>query len=985
MDYKTQEKKFETEIEEYLLEHDWIKGNPKNYNKEHALDTTQLFSFIKNSQPKEWDKIIQKYGSNAETEFIKRLKKVLASQGTLKILREGFRDAPAKFNMMYTKPSSTMNQTTIANYNQNILSVTRQVYYSTENNNSLDMVLFINGIPFATLELKTGKDQKVQDACKQYRNNRNHRELLFKCNERTLIHFALDPDEIQMTTKLEGHKTIFLPFNKGDNFGKGNPLNPHGSRTSYLWEELLQKDSIIDILHRFIHKDKYGNIIFPRYHQLDIVRKLISDVKQRGSGENYLIQHSAGSGKSNSIAWLAHHLQNLHNNNNEVIFNSVIVITDRRVLDDQLQKTIYQFDHVEGVVTNIDTNSKQLEEAIQTGKKIIITTLQKFSFIDMFDTISKVKGKQFALIIDEAHSSQAGKSSTTLRNTLGNPEQEEELEKELNKIAKEELEEELNNDAETQINNEISKQGKPPNLSFFAFTATPKPRTLEIFGTKGEDGLPQPFHTYSMKQAIEEGFILDVLKNYQTYNTYFKLVKKIVDDPKYNTRLANKSLAKYLNLHSYNLSQKTEIMIEHFKTVTKNKIGGQAKAMLVTSSRAHALRYYQTFKEYIKKNAYENEIKILIAFSGKLIEDGIELTEEKLNQFKETELKQKFHDDYNILIVAEKYQTGFDQPLLHTMFVDKPLGGVKAVQTLSRINRIHALKEDTFILDFVNTTEEIRESFEPYYKSTEIDEITDDNLVYDIKIELDNYRVYWETEINNFAQIFFDPKNIKSEFNKIQAYINPAIDRYKGKPEEEQENFKSLLTKFIRAYALITNLISLGDPELHKFYAYAKILLTKLRPSTQSSSLNLDDEVELEYYRLQQTFAGSIKLEGDDVLSNSKHAGKKSAEDEPKDFLSEIIQHLNELFGTTFTGEDKLFVEQLYLHLEKNEQIQMQARNNTSEHLELALKNNVIDSLIASYSNNKKLVDTFLENDNMLIALTKYLAQLLHENINKAG
>ena len=548
--------------------------------------------------------------------------------------------------------------------------------------------------------------QTVENAKHQYRNNRDPRELLLGFKSRCLVHFAVDTDEAYMTTRLSGSSTEFLPFNKGNNGGKGNPVGDGNYRTSYLWNEVLQKDNLLGIIHRYIHFEERiddkgkvkEKVIFPRYHQLDVVRKLLSDVKTKGTGNNYLIQHSAGSGKSNSIAWLAHQLQNLHDQNDKIIFNSVIVVTDRLVLDKQLQDTIYQFEHVDGVVIKIDNNSTQLANALNTGKKIIITTLQKFPFV--VEKVKDLSGKRFAVIVDEAHSSQTGETARKLKNVIGDEYSNLSEEEQLQRIADEEAKEEQNiPESEDEIIKDMKTHGRLRNLSFFAFTATPKNKTLEMFGIKDANGIPRAFHVYSMKQAIEEGFILDVLKNYMTYETYFKVGKRIVDDPRYEKSRANKALGKFLSLHPHNLAQKTQIIVEHFRTITRCKIGGRAKAMVVTGSRLHAVRYYFEFKRYIKEMGYEKEMGILVAFSGTVLDGGNEYTEEGLNKIKYSELPKRFHgDEYQVLLVAEKYQTGFDEPLLHTMFVDKKLHGVKAVQTLSRLNRTYNGKEDTFVL-----------------------------------------------------------------------------------------------------------------------------------------------------------------------------------------------------------------------------------------------------------------------------------------------
>lgn len=607
----TKEINFENMIEESLIKTcGYVKTDNENFNKDYAVDTKILFDFLKASQPKEWEKLENKHGINLENGFLQRLDKEIKNRGILNCLRHGIVDSPAKFHLCYFKPGSLMNKTDNENYKKNILSVSRQLYYSKRNNNSIDIVLFINGFPIVTIELKnilTG--QNCGNAKKQYKKDRDPSETIFAFDRRTLIHFAADTDEVYMTAKLEGKNTVFIPFNKGFNKGAGNPLSDTGCKTSYLWDYVFEKESFLDIIQRFIHLDKdKEKIIFPRYHQLDVVRSLIEDIKINGSGKNYLIQHSAGSGKSNSIAWLSHHLSNLHTSDNKVIFDSIIVITDRRVLDKQLQDTIYQFEHVEGVVKKIDKSSYQLAEALNEGKKIIISTIQKFPFI--LKKVKDLKNKKFAIIVDEAHSSQAGIAASKLKEVLGYSKKEDTTEEEyLEKISKiENEEEEKKEDTEDIINKEMSTHGKLKNLSFFAFTATPKQRTLETFGIKTPEGIYKAFHLYSMKQAIEEGFIFDVLKNYVTYETYFKIGKSIEENPIYEKSKANKALGKYLNLHPHNLSQKTQIMIEHFRTVTKYQIRGNAKAMLVTSSRLHALRYYFEFKKYIEKMKYKDEI-----------------------------------------------------------------------------------------------------------------------------------------------------------------------------------------------------------------------------------------------------------------------------------------------------------------------------------------------------------------------------------------
>ncbi len=987
----TKEITFENEIEYALIENGgYVKGETSGFDRTAAVDTVKLFSFLKTSQLKQWEKIVNKYGEDkAEKEFLKKISRDLDRYGMLHVLRKGVVDSPAKFSLCYFQPASGMNQTDAENYKKNIMSVTRQVHYSLKNEKSIDVVLFVNGLPIATMELKnqtTG--QTVENAKRQYRYDRDKREILLTFKSRCLVHFAVDTDEVWMTTKLAGGDTYFLPFNKGKNGGKGNPIGNGNYRTSYLWEDILQKDSLLDIIHRFVHlevkKDKDGKVkktlIFPRYHQLDSVRSLIADVKKNGTGINYLIQHSAGSGKSNSIAWLAHHLSNLHGNDDKIIFNSIVVITDRLVLDKQLQDTIYQFEQVDGVVVKIENNSAQLADALNTGKKIIVTTLQKFPFI--LDNVNDLTGRRFAVIVDEAHSSQTGEASKKLKFVLGDVTDDIPEYERFQVVAEEEAKYESNEkDSEDEILKEMSTHGKLKNLSFFAFTATPKAKTLEMFGTVGNDGLPQPFHVYSMRQAIEEGFILDVLKNYMTYGTYFKVGKTIVDDPRYEKSRGNKALGKFLSLHPHNLVQKTQIIVEHFRTVTKTKIGGKAKAMVVTGSRLHAVRYYFEFKKYIEKMGYQKELGVLVAFSGTVFDDGEEYTEVGINKIKESELPKKFHSgDYQVLLVAEKYQTGFDEPLLHTMFVDKKLSGVKAVQTLSRLNRTYPGKEDTFVLDFVNSEEDIQKSFEPYYETTAISETTDPNLVYDLKYKLEDFRVYWESEVEGFSKAFFKPNKRQAniDFGMLNSFIDAAVDRFKAKEVEEQEEFKSTLTKFIRTYSFVTNIVKMEDPQMHRLYAYGKMLQRKL-PKGQKDTIDLNDEVSLQYYRLQKIFEGSISLQQGDPLPNDKHAGKSKKEEE-KAPLSELIEKLNEHFGTEFSDMDKVLM-QFVDDMEKDESLGTQAQNNTVDHFKYPFNDAFMGVVVDRMIQNKDFCERILDDEKFGVAVKDLLVNVVYERL----
>jgi type I restriction enzyme R subunit len=1003
------EQAFEQAIENSLLTHGgYVKGDNTNFNKQYAVDKKYLFQYLKTSQPNQWEKLRGIHNSNIENKILYRLNQEMENRGMLDVIRNGFTDNGVKFRMAFFKPETSLNPETEKLYNQNILSITRQIHYSTQNESSVDIVLFLNGLPVATVELKNQfTQQNTQNAKKQYIEDRDNRETLFRFKRGALVHFAVDTDEVYMTTKIEGKQTFFIPFNKGYHNGAGNPPNKKGYKTSYLWEYVWQKDSWMDIIGRFIHlqtEEKMVNgkiykketMIFPRYHQLDCVRKLSVNAKNSGVGKNYLIQHSAGSGKSNSIAWLAYRLFSLHSDQNENIFHAVVVITDRRVLDKQLQDTIYQFEHKHGIVEKIEKDSHQLRDALINGNSIIITTLQKFPFIldsieklseeddvDVNQTLKKISKANYAVIVDEAHSSQGGEASKQMKEILGSGK----LETKENDTNDSDDEP----DAEDLIRQSMLSRGQQPNMSFFAFTATPKPKTLEVFGETGKDGKPRPFHLYSMRQAIEEGFILDVLKNYMTYKTFFKLSQK-AEDKIVNKKKASRAIARFLSLHPYNLAQKTEVMVEHFRQVASKKIGGKAKAMVVTSSRLHAVRYYFEFKKYIENNGY-HEIKPLVAFSGTVKDPDIpdkEYTEQQLNGIKESELPQKFNSDkYKLLLVAEKFQTGFDQPLLHTMYVDKKLSGVHAVQTLSRLNRTHPGKEDTFVLDFANEEDEIREAFQPFYKQTTVKKPSDPNRLYDLKNNIESKHIIWQSEVDNFNQEYF--KKTKIHKNKVHAlmnaYIDPAVDRYKTmESEEEQDEFKNMLTQYVRSYAFLSQIIPFKDIELEKFYAYTKLLLNKLPKENLSERFNLGkDEVSLEYYRLQKTMEGQIWLEDKPEygLESTDEAGFRK-EKEEKDQLSHVIENINEKFGTNFKEADRLLFDQVGMDLAEDETIIKQAKTNTFESFKKGkLEDLFYQKLIDRMDMNDDTSNKLLNNKDLANAiLFEYLAKVVFERVN---
>ena len=939
MDIK--ERRFEEDIESYLLTAGgYTKGSDATYDKEKALDLSKLIKYIEATQPREWERYQKIYGSDSIRKLYKRFEESVDMHGLLHVLRHGIEDRGVKIKFASFKPETALNPKVIENYNANIVECIRQFHYSTQNNNSIDMVLMLNGIPVVALELKnqmTGQD--VSDAKKQYRTNRDAKETCFGFNKRFLVYFAVDLFEVEMTTQLKGKDTFFLPFNMGSNGGgnvggAGNPMNEDGYTTSYLWEKILQKDIFMDILQRYMHlaveekidaktgkKKTSKTLIFPRYHQLDVVTKLLADVKANGSGKNYLIQHSAGSGKSNSIAWLSYGLANLHDVNDNKIFKSIIVVTDRTILDSQLQDTINSFDHTEGVVEKIDDKKKStdLRDAINDGKKIIITTLQKFPYI--YKEVENNANKNFAVIVDEAHSSQSGSSAMKLKSALADTEES------LREYAEFEgkTESEIK-DEQDKLVEEMLAHGKHSNLSFFAFTATPKQKTLEMFGTKQEDGTFRAYHIYSMKQAIEEGFILDVLQNYMTYKTCYKIVKNTPDNPEVPVTKATKAVLRYESLHPHNLQQKTAIIIETFRSVTKNKINGRGKAMVVTASRLHAIRYYHEFKRYLERHHYD-DLDILVAFSGAIKDvdatgEVVEYTEEKLNKradgthIKESQLKEEFHkDEYAMLIVAEKYQTGFDEPLLHTMFVDKKLKGVKAVQTLSRLNRTCAGKTDTFVLDFVNTADEIKEAFQPYYECTELDEEINPNLIYDTKKIIRDFGLYNDEDVATFLKLFLKKeKQTASDLGKLTSLFKPIISKYNDMPEDKRFDYKKTVRNFVKWYSYITQISRMFDKGLHEEFTFCQYL-AKLLPRATSKDVDLDDKLRLEFYKLEKEFKGNITLnptQEDKTLVNVKKLKTGGTGKDEDVLLDLIITNINDRFGGVFTDADKVLVEIIY-------------------------------------------------------------------------
>lgn len=1014
------EQHFENEIEHSLLtEGNYTQGNPKSYDKSTALFPDDVAEFIQKTQPKLWERLQMLFKDNARVELLRALNQELNIKGSLKVFREGFRIANRTAKMAFFAPNSGLNDTTRQQYEQNIVKVTRQVI--TEDNERIDLVISVNGIPFATIELKnqmSATGWTVQDAIAQYRKERNPKGKLFEFKKRTLVHFAVDTDEVYMTTELKGEDTKFLPFNRGFNDGRGNPPVNDDVRTAYLWREILPKDSLMELIGRFLHLSREErkirtnsgfryitteSMIFPRFHQLDAVRKLVSHAKINGAGKNYLIQHSAGSGKSNTIAWLAHHLSSLHNANNEKIFHSVIIVTDRVVLDRQLQETVAQFEQTDGVVKKIDKDTHQLTAAIASNIPIIITTIQKFPYV-MHSIQTKAKqgeqvvldttGKRFAVIVDEAHSSQSGETASELRQVLNKDGIESAIAAEFMDLDEENLSPE---EMEIQKNvlREQFKRKRQDNLSFFAFTATPKWKTLALFDEPNEIG-QTPFHSYTMKQAIEEGFILDVLANYTTYKYYFRLLnmadQKDLELPK---NKAKKALMRFVNLHPSVISQKVEIIIEHFQTATRHKIGGYAKAMVVTGSREHAVRYKMAFDEYIAEKGYQ-DIKSLVAFSGKVIlpeQSEKEYTEPAMNGgIKETELPEQFDsDNYQVLLVADKYQTGFDQPLLHTMFVDKTLSGVQAVQTLSRLNRTATGKEDTFVLDFVNKPEDIYEAFKPYYERTDLGNIPDEEKLGSLGNTLDEWQIYSQSDIDEFADVWFSNRTTPTngEHKKLNAIIDKAVDRYLDlsgsleHKEEQQKLFKSQLQSYLNLYLFVSQILPYADSIHEKRYVYLKSLMMKLPKGSQAEKLDLSKMTILQYYRLQQISQGSIHLGNGEASplkgSTDVGTGQVSLTDE----LDKLIQELNDSFTTEFTLADLLFFESIEKFAQENPDIVNAANNNPLSSFMDYFNTKLDDLLINLFEKFGESVSKILNNPQVKARVSRRLAKVIYQSIRK--
>lgn len=976
-------------------------------HRDRALDATTLVNFIQTTQPKAWERFERMCNSDSTAKFAKVFNDAVDRLGMVAVLKHGFKHRGIPFKVVFFKPESGLNESAADRYAKNVCRCIRQFHFAETGNQTIDMVLDVNGIPLVGIELKdqfTGQD--VENAMRQWREDRDPRCRCLKFNARMLAFFAVDLENVYMTTKLEGAKTFFLPFNQGsagagNDGGAGNPANPDGYATSHLWEVALQKDSLLDIVNKFLHlevkeeteldargnevKRKKERIIFPRYHQLDSVRKVIADVRANGTGKNYLVQHSAGSGKSNSIAWTAYRLASLFVDDTP-LFDSVVVVTDRRILDSQLQETISGFDHAIGSVVTIgkDKTSADLRDAINGGARLIVSTLQKFPVI--YEQVES-KGKRFAIIVDEAHSSQTGTSALKLKSALADKrdalEEYAEIEAEAEDAAA---------DWEDQLADELASHGRHKNLTFVAFTATPKEQTLEIFGDEWPDGSFHPFHVYSMRQAIEEGFIMDPLANYVSYSEAVELARTVPDNPDVPSSPTLKLLRKYKELHPYALGQKAELIVETFRNVTRTKIRGKGKMMVVTASRLATVRYYHEIKRYMQKKGYD-DVEVLVAFSGAISDpvdgpNGPEYTEPSINvghdgqRVAESQTKAEFHNYGDVLVVAEKYQTSFDEPLLHTLVVDKKLKDVKAVQTLCRVNRIHPDKEDTYILDFVNKPEDIQKAFERFYAETSLSEQINTDLLYQVQTDIRGYKLYDEDDIEAAAEIVFTDDKGKPQGNvqgKLAAVLKPAVSRYNELDDDSRYQVRRKVRSFCKWYTYITQIVRMFDRDLHKEYVYLSYLRHLLKVEKIPVEA-VDDKVEMRFYKLKQEFEGSISLEPGGGVLDPGGAAKTVTPDKKRDPLQVLVDKFNEQWAGNFTEGDRVVIDTLWKRIAENPQVADTIRRDGRQVFESSLLPKVFDEEARrAYVENTDSFTSLFEDSEKYRAMMSAIGQLLVE------
>lgn len=984
------EKQYQHFIMNYLKKNNgYLVRKDKDFDRLYAMDREMLFKFLNDTQPDEMDKLSKIYKHDLEETLVSYINMEMTKKrgSLLDVLKHGIEISNIHLDLMYTKPATNFNKELMSKYEKNIFSVAEEVWASDKER--IDLVIFLNGLAIMTFEFKcNAAGQSYEDAIYQYRTDRNPKTRLFLFKAGALVNFAMDLEQVYMTTKLDKNATFFLPFNmgngKGINAGAGNPLFEDKYSVSYMWEDILTKDSILELISKFIFievkekedeitgkKKTKENIIFPRFHQRDVLHKVLGDVYENGSTQNYLIQHSAGSGKTNSIAWLAYRLSSLHDVNNKIIFDNIIIVTDRVVVDRQLQAAIMGMEHKSGLIRVMDDkcSSSDLAIALNGNTKIIATTIQKFPYIA--NEVSNLKDKRFAVIIDEAHSSTAGKNMAAVTMTLG--------------VGEVSIDEST---AEDLIVEEIAKHGKQANVSMFAFTATPKPTTLQLFGRVNAKGQREAFHIYSMKQAIEEGFILDVLQNYTTYKTYYQINKEIEEDPKCKTNSAKRQIARFVELHETNISQRIEVIVEHFRTTVKDELGGTAKAMVITASRESAVKYRQAFEDYIAKKGYDN-IHALVAFSGKVKtkDDGKEYTEAGINGFSEDKLTKEFDkDDYKVLLVANKYQTGFDQPKLCAMYILKKLKGVNAVQTLSRLNRIcPPYDKKTFVLDFVNDYEDMQAAFSKYYTTTLLSNSVTPSVIYDIEAKIDGYLVIDPMDIYDANDILYKDNINAKEKKKLTFLFQKTKKTIDKLDSEEQREFVMIMRRFVRFYEFLLQVSCFEDIELHKKYKFIALLLAYINIKHPGGGYNLDGKISaMNFVQKKKTEHKKEKLKSDPVtkLATAEHFVLSEDKEEK---LSEIITEINSIAGKSYDNDVAVkAMLQIKDIMMKSEKLKTSAKNNTEKDFEFAYFDNIDDALIEGLEQNQDFFSLLLGNDEIKKKVLGIFSEEIYNSLKDA-
>ncbi len=976
------EQRFEDHIEQHLNQSGYRSLQSSHYSKSLCLISSETLRFIQMTQLEEYQRLERQYGTDTPVKLIDRVSREIGRRGVLDVLRKGVKDRGCDFKLTYFRPSSGMNPDHQRLYKQNRFSLIRQLHYSQRNEKSLDMTLFLNGLPLVTMELKNSLTGQVfTDAEKQYRRDRDPREPLFQFRQ-CLVHFAVGNERVSMTTHLKADGTRFFPFNKGIE----NPVNPNGHKTAYLWEDILQPDNLIELINNFIHEqettekiydprtkavrdEKRSVLVFPRYHQLDVIRKLKAAIVKEGVGHNYLIQHTTGSGKSNSIAWLAHLLTHLFRADTDTnrIFDSIIVVTDRRVLDRQLQNTIKQVEQVEGVVHSVDKTSAQLKGFLESGKDIIISTIQKFSVIA--EEMGKLKSKTFAVIIDEAHSSQSGESARNLRVSLSQGIEGAQTEDDADEVS----------DIDAKILEQMEQRRMQDHISYFGFSGTPKNKTLELFGRKNAEGTFVPSHVYSMRQSISEGFTLDVLQNYTTFKRYFELVKSVPEDREYERARTLRTLTNYVDLQPHSIETKTRIILEHFTTRTAKTIEGKGRAMLITPSRLHCVRYKQAFDKQMRE--MNLPYGCLVAFSDTVhdTDSGQNYTENGMNNLPpSTSIADTFKSpEYRILIVSNKFQTGFDEPMLQTMYVDKRLDGLQCVQSLSRLNRVAAGKTDTLVLDFVNEPDQVQEAFQQYYQTTTLAEETDPNRLYDLQNQLESFDLYAAETIEEFCRIFYEP-SLPDE--SLQGILDSVVERWLELETERREEFRSALQSYIRLYGYISQLITFTDVALEKLYAFGRSLNKKLPKREHPDLSDVLASVDLDSFRVQRTHESlQLSLEAADSEVDGIGSGAGIIRESEQDFLSNIVQSLNDAHQTDFTPEDRVDIATIHQKVHDNVELRQVMDGNNTETNKRYKFEEVINQILLEFVNNKLDLYTTLTRPEVNADLKHQLYQAYRE------